>query len=148
MSRAARQNDGSLRLLEAALQDPAVKPAALAAQLLRDRGVTRRMLHYIGGHFAERILKEREFGAAILKRLAAKGRTAEGRQAKEKLILEGLAKASPGARRGLLEVRAQALRTADELAAALQTKEQARAKRAGRKVRASRRGRRPASGGR
>ena len=125
LSRAARLEDPHLRLLEGVLQSGRVQPKSLAGRICRDRALSRRALYLLGFHFSERLLAERDFGREVLLKLAAQRRTEEGRQAREKLVLEGLVKAPAKVRKGLLEVRAQALRAADELAGRLAAEEQA-----------------------
>lgn len=114
LTRAARSNDSRLRLIEEVLGR--TEPKALAKTLVKDQAVARAALYYLGHHFSEQMLKERDFGRLILEALAENPRNDEGRQAREKLVLEGLAKASGKAKAGLLEERSKALFAAEELA--------------------------------
>jgi hypothetical protein len=125
-SRQSRINDPHLRLLEELLS-AGCKATALARRLIKDEALPRKALYYAGYHFAERMLAEREFGAALLTALAGRPRSEEGREAREKLILEGLLKVSGKARSGILEERAKALNIAVDHAAMLREEEERRA---------------------
>ena len=139
LSRAARDSSPSLRLLAEVLAEPKSNPKILAKSLLRDRALERKVLYFIGHHFSERMHGEREFGRVILQGLAQQPRQEEGRQAREKLVLEGLAKRSKDSRRGVLEERAQVLMMAADMAAKAAAAE---ARKAAQKMKKA--GRRPA----
>jgi len=128
LTRAARVNDPHLRLLEEAVGSGRMDPKRLAKDLLTDEALSRNAVYYIGHHFAEKVLAEREFGRQILTSLAANPRTEEGRQAKEKLILEGLVKAPAKAKAGLLEERGKALMAAADMAAQAREEEERKEK--------------------
>ncbi|MCZ7648263.1 MAG: HEAT repeat domain-containing protein [Planctomycetota bacterium] len=115
LSRAARGNETSLRLLENALGNGTLKPRALAKSIAGDPALSRKAVYYLGHHFAEGIGEQRELGRELLEQLSAT-RGDEGRQAKEKLALEGLA--GKGAKKqSVLEERAKVLMAAADLAA-------------------------------
>jgi HEAT repeat protein len=114
LTRSARANDSRLRLMEEILGR--TEPKALARTLAKDGSITRTALYYLGHHFCEQMLKERDFGRLILEALAENPRNDECRQAREKLVLEGLAKSAGKAKAGLLEERSKALFAAEELA--------------------------------
>lgn len=115
LTRSARANDSRLRLIEEVLGR--TEPKALAKTLAKDQALARAALYYLGHHFSEQMLKERDFGRLILEALAENPRNDEGRQAREKLVLEGLAKAAGKAKVGLLEERSKALFAVEEMAA-------------------------------
>jgi HEAT repeat protein len=114
LTRSARANDSRLRLIEEILGR--TEPKALAKTLAKDGSLARAALYYLGHHFSEQMLRERDFGRLILEALAENPRNDEGRQAREKLVLEGLAKSAGKAKAGLLEERSKALFAAEELA--------------------------------
>ena len=115
LARAARINDANLRILEDVLSSARKTPADLARKVLKDGTLSRRVVYYLGFHFAERMQGERQFGKLVLENLSA-SRTEEGRQAREKLVIEGLV-ASPNAKAGILEERAKVMMTAADMAA-------------------------------
>ncbi|MCK6473155.1 MAG: HEAT repeat domain-containing protein [Planctomycetes bacterium] len=117
LSRTARAADPNLRLLEEAVSGSAFRPKELARQVLKDRTLSRRIQYYVGHHFAERMQSGREFGREILVALAKNARSEEGKQAKQKLAVEGLLKGAPAKKRGILEERAEVLMAAADLAA-------------------------------
>jgi HEAT repeat protein len=124
LTRAARLNDPHLRLIEEAVGSGRMDPKRLARELLKDKTLSRGAVYYIGHHFAEKVLAEREFGRQILTALAANPRTEEGRQAKEKLVLEGLVRATGRTQAGLLEERSKALMAAADMAAQAREEEE------------------------
>ena len=65
----------------------------LVKTLLKDETLPRKSLYYVGFHFCERMLAERDFGHEILLKLSEKSNE-EGKMAKEKLMLEGFLKSS------------------------------------------------------
>jgi len=115
LTRASRAGDSRLRLIHEVLSRS--KPKAWVKQFVKDKSVPRAALYYVGHHFIEQMLGEREFGQALLEALAANPRNEEGRKAREKLVLEGLAKAKGKTKSGLLEERSKALFAVDEMAA-------------------------------
>ena len=116
LARSVRVNDSNLRTLEDIVGSGRRAPKDLARALLRDSALNKKMLYYIGFHFVERMQNERIFGQLLLENLAA-GRTDEAKQAKEKLVIEGLVKVR-GGKAGILEERAKVMLAPSEIAAA------------------------------
>ena len=116
LARSVRVNDPHLRSLEEVIGSGRRAPKDLAKAVLRDTSISKRMMYYLGFHFVERMQNERLFGQLLLESLAA-GRTDEARQAKEKLMIEGLVKVK-GGKTGILEERAKVMMAPAELAAA------------------------------
>lgn len=129
LSRTARAADPNLRLIEEAVSGAAFKPKALAREIVNDPTLSRRIQYYIGHHFAERMQSGREFGREILVALAKNARSEEGKQAKQKLEVEGLLKGASAKKRGILEERAQVLMAAADLAAKARAEEDLREQR-------------------
>jgi len=117
LARPARAGNIHLRPLEEALAAPKAEPKALAKALLKDQVLEKRVLYYLGHHFSERMHGDREFGRVLLEALAENPRNEEGRQAREKLVLEGLAKSGKAAKAGILEERAKVMMVAADMAA-------------------------------
>jgi hypothetical protein len=141
LTRAARVGDPHLRLLEEAIGSGRFDPKRLAKDLLKDKALTRAAVYYVGHHFSEQVLAEREFGRLVLLGLAENPRSDEGRQAKEKLVLEGLVKTTGKAKAGLLEERSKALMTAVDMAAqAREAEEQLEKARRAKEKRAAKKG--------
>jgi hypothetical protein len=115
-SRASRERDTNLTLISEALGSNAVAPKQLVKTLMQDDTLSRKALYYVGFHFCERMLGERDFGHEILLKLSEKNNE-EGKMAKEKLMLEGFLKSSGKQKKSLLEQRAEALRAADDIKA-------------------------------
>ena len=135
LARAARSEDQNLRILAEVLAEGSGRagtgpkgPQELARLLLKDPALSRKTLYYVGFHFVERLQDERQFGQLILEHLA-EGRSEEGRQAKEKLALEGLANLR-GAKAGILEERARVLAAAATMAAVERAREEKKEDRA------------------
>jgi HEAT repeat protein len=116
LARASRSNDHNLHILEDLLSSGHQTPKDLAKLINKDTTIDRRTLYYIGFHFVERMQHEREFGRQVLEQLA-ESRSEEGRQAKEKLVIEGLV-ALKGGKAGILEERAKVLLSASDMIAA------------------------------
>ncbi len=84
----ARRRDEGLALLERLVR---LEGARLAKRLVKERALAPDGLLYVGFHFAERLLAEREFGAAVLKKVRQRyARTAAGKAARNKLALEAI----------------------------------------------------------
>ncbi|MGD0088932.1 MAG: HEAT repeat domain-containing protein [Planctomycetota bacterium] len=122
LARSARNVDQNLRILEEALTGGAKEPEELARVILKDAALSRKVLYFLGFHFIERLREQRRLGQLILEHLA-ESRTEEGRQAKEKLALEGLANLR-GAKAGILEERAKVLAAAATMAAVDRAREE------------------------
>lgn len=116
LSRSARAMNHSLRLMEEVLGSPDADAPGLAKRLLKDQAVERKVLYYLGHHCCELMQAAREFGRVLLQDLAGNPRTDIGRQAKEKLVLEGLVK-SQVSKTGILEERAKVMMAAADMAA-------------------------------
>ncbi len=115
LARSVRVNDSHLRALEDVIGSGRRSAKDMAKLILKDSSLSKRMLHYLGFHFVERMQNERQFGQMLLENLAA-GRTEEGKLAKEKLIIEGLLK-DKGGKNGILEERAKVMLAPADLAA-------------------------------
>jgi len=113
--RAARSSDMNLRVFEDILASGKRSPKDLAKFVLKESALSKKTLYYIGFHFVERMQNDRQYGQLILEELA-ESRTEEGRQAKEKLIIEGLAAVKSG-KAGILEERAKVMMTAQDMVA-------------------------------
>jgi hypothetical protein len=122
LARAARAADPNLRVLEDLLANGRLQAKDLARLVLKDPTLNRRVVYYLGFHFVERVGEERRFGQTLLEDLAD-GRSAEAKQAKEKLAIEGLVKVR-GAQAGILEERAKVLMAAADMAAAERAREE------------------------
>ena len=117
LARSARSNDQNLRILEEILLSGRKSAKEIAKQAESDPAIDRKGLYYLGFHFVERMQAEREFGQLLLEHLSSSsGRTDEGRQAKEKLVIEGLSEMR-GGKAGILEERAKVLMSASEMVA-------------------------------
>ncbi|HYG75878.1 MAG TPA: HEAT repeat domain-containing protein [Planctomycetota bacterium] len=116
MSRSARSNDPDLRLIEDVLSSGRMSAKDVAKLVSKDTGLSRRTVYYIGFHFTERLAHERQFGQLVLENLA-ESRSEEGKQAKEKLAIEGLITVR-GGKAGILEERAKVLLSASDMIAA------------------------------
>ena len=136
MSRRARNGDPAL----AALSDLAREGMAgeLAAATIRDLHLTKSAMYYVGFHLSEGISETREAGAKILEEIVKRfPRSQEARQARAKLILEGLEEPPGKARggKGILEMRAEEiLRPADEAARRRAEAEMDAAQRSGKRI--------------
>lgn len=115
LARAARSNDLNLRVLEDILSSGRTAPKDLARIINRDGTLNRKAQYYIGFHFVERMANDRQFGRLMLEHLA-ESRGEEGKQAKEKLAIEGLIEVKGKA--GILEERAKVLMAASDMIAA------------------------------
>lgn len=135
MARAARAEDQNLRVLEELLSTGRKAAQGLARTAIKDPALDRKTLYYLGFHFVERLQNERTFGQVLLEHLA-ESRSEEGRQAKEKLALEGIAKLR-GAKAGILEERAKVLNAAATMAAVERAREEQTRKAAARRSRAA-----------
>jgi len=122
LARTARGEDQNLRILEEVLAGGRKEAPELARLLIKDPGLSRKVLYYVGFHFVERLQDERQLGQLILEHLA-ESRSEEGRLAKEKLALEGLASLR-GAKAGILEERARVLASAATMAAVERAREE------------------------
>lgn len=116
LTRGMRNHDPHLRVFQQVFGGGRFKPKALARDILRDKALSRKTVYYLGHHFAEGMGEEREFAREVLEGLAAT-RGDEGRQAREKLVLEGLAEKKGAKNSGILEERAKVLMAAADLAA-------------------------------
>jgi len=116
LSRSARSNDSELRQIEDVLSGGRLSPKDLARQISKDSIVSRRTVFYIGFHFTERLAQDRQFGQLVLEHLA-ESRSDEGKQAKEKLAIEGLVTVRRG-KPGFLEERAKVLLAASDMISA------------------------------
>ena len=130
MARPARNEDQNLRILEelVARASSPWEPRELARIFTKDPALSRKVLYYVGFHFVERLQDERQFGQLLLEHLA-ENRSEEGRLAKEKLALEGLANLR-GAKAGILEERARVLAAAATMAAVERAREEKKEDRA------------------
>jgi HEAT repeat protein len=126
LSRAARSNDNNLQTIQELLFTGRKNPKDLAKHVLKDKSLNRKALYYLGFHFVERLQMEREFGRLLLENLAESRTNEEGRQAKEKLVIEGLATQKPG-KVGILEERAKVLMTASDMVAEDRAREEKKA---------------------
>jgi len=115
LARAARSNDLNLRVLEDILSSGRTPPKELAKIINRDGTLNRKAQFYIGFHFVERMANDRQFGQMMLEHLA-ESRSEEGKQAKEKLGIEGLVEVK--GKTGILEERAKVMMTASDMIAA------------------------------
>jgi HEAT repeat protein len=115
LARSVRVNDQHLRALEEVIISGRRQPKELGRTLLRDSSIGRKTLYYIGFHFVERMQNERQLGQFILEQMAD-GRGDEAKQAKEKLVIEGLV-AVKGVKAGILEERARVMLAPSEIAA-------------------------------
>ena len=115
LARMSRSGDSNLRVLEEVLASGRRSAKELARQIIKDPLLNRKALYYLGFHFAERLQSERQFGQLLLEHLMA-GRADEGKQAREKLVMEGLLTIK-GAKTGILEERARILMSAADIAA-------------------------------
>jgi len=122
LARTARSEDQNLRILEEMLGGGVKEPEELARVVLKDPALSRKVLYYLGFHFIERLQNGRRLGQLILEHLA-ESRGEEGRQAREKLALEGLANLR-GAKAGILEERAKVLSAAATMAAVERAREE------------------------
>lgn len=116
LARTARTNDPHLRALEDILGSGRWSVKDLSKIVLKDTDLNKKSLYYLGFHFVERMHVERQFGKAVLEHLMAI-RSDEGRQAKEKLVIEGLL-AVKGGNANILEQRAKVLMAASDMKAA------------------------------
>ncbi|MBI3828790.1 MAG: hypothetical protein HY291_04695 [Planctomycetes bacterium] len=130
IARPARNNNANLRLIEEVLADPKAEPKPLAKRLLKDDSIERRVLGFIGHHFSERMHGDRDFGRVLLEGLAANPRSDEGKQAREKLVLEGMARSTKASKAGILEERAKVMMAAADMAAKAAADEARRARKA------------------
>ena len=108
VSRRAREQDSVLAILGELLDAGRVD---VASALLKDKSLPKNALYYVGFHFAEGIGPVREAGAKMLKSLVERSPgSEEGRQAKQKLFLEGVLELKTARqRKGILEARAEVL---------------------------------------
>jgi hypothetical protein len=130
LARPARNNNANLRLLEEVLADPKAEPKPLVRKLIKDEAIERRVIGFIGHHFSERMHGDRDFGRVLLEGLAANPRSDEGKQAREKLVLEGMARSTKASKAGILEERAKIMMAAADMAAKAAAEEARRAKKA------------------
>jgi hypothetical protein len=125
LARIARSSDSNLQILQEILFSGRMGAKELAKRVLKDPLLNRKVVYYLGFHFLERTNAEREFGRLLLEDLA-ESRTEEGRQAKEKLIIEGLLTMKTG-KAGILEERAKVLLAASDMVAADRAREEKKA---------------------
>ncbi|MCX7805220.1 MAG: HEAT repeat domain-containing protein [Planctomycetota bacterium] len=129
MSRRAREADPALAAISELTREGLAGDVAAAA--IRDRHLPRSALYYVGFHLAEGVSETREAGARILREIVRRfPKSQEARQARAKLVLEGLEE-PPRKGKGILERLAEEiLRPADEAARKRAEAELAAAKRA------------------
>jgi HEAT repeat protein len=125
LSRSARASDANLQTLHELLFSGRRTPKDLAQHVLKDKSLSRKAVYYMGFHFVERMQMEREFGRMLLENLA-EARNEEGRQAREKLVIEGLATVK-GGKAGIMEERAKVLLTASDMVADERAREEQKA---------------------
>ncbi len=135
LTRAVRNSDLNLHALQEVLFSARKSAKELSRILLKDGSLNKKALYYIGFHFVERMQAEREFGKLLLEHLG-EGRSDEGKLAREKLIIEGLA-AFKGGKTGILEERAKVLMTASDMVAAEKAREERKTSRQNRNGKAT-----------
>ncbi|HYF49302.1 MAG TPA: hypothetical protein VEJ63_07850, partial [Planctomycetota bacterium] len=138
MARMARNADPSLQALQEVFFGGRKSVKDMVKALTKDDALNRRALYYVGFHFVERMQNEREFGKLLLEQLA-EGRSEEGKLAREKLIIEGLAQVK-GAKAGILEERAKVLLAAEEMVAAERARDERKSARSERNGKSARSG--------
>lgn len=141
MARMSRNADPNLQALQEVFFGGRKSVKDVVKALTKDAALNRRAVYYVGFHFVERMQNEREFGKLLLEQLA-ESRSEEGKLAREKLIIEGLAQVK-GGKAGILEERAKVLLVAEDMVSAERAREErkaARPERNGKPARSDRNG--------